>query len=228
MTGYLKTTILLAALSLAACASNPTPKQTLNEQGVSAMQAGNMPEAEKLLTQAVQENPNDLKALYNLGTLYKETNRPDQAREYYQRVIDSEAEAVKNGMDPNEAAQLVQMAHDSIAQMDSEEAKRLEALKPKAPEPPVQTEPAQVQVVPVVQESGYQIQTGAYAIIANAQEMQDKLMGRYASLISGKHVSMVKIGGLTKVRIGPYSTKHEADNACKSLKRAGVDCFRVR
>jgi tetratricopeptide (TPR) repeat protein len=234
VTRYLRTAFLLIALSLAACASGPTRDQTLNGQGLSAMQVGNMEEAERLLTEAVDENPNNLQALYNLGMLYQKTNRPEKAREYYQRVIDGQADAEKNGMDPKEAEQLAQLARDSIAQMDREEEMRQEAMrqataKQAAKEggfiPPAQPKPVPA---PVMEESGYRIQTGAYAVAVNAEIMRDVLIERHASLIRGKQVTMVKIDGLTKVRVGPYRTIEEANRACRAFKRAGVSCFRVK
>jgi cell division protein FtsN len=234
VTRYLKTAFLLLALSLAGCAARPTHDQTLNEQGLNAMQAGNMEEAERLLTEAVQENPNNLQALTNLATLYQNTNRPEQAREYYQRVIDGEATAEWYGQEPEEAAHLAQVARDNIALLDREEAMRQEAMRREAEAaelaaraavipPPVQAEPVPA---PVMEESGYRIQTGAFAIPANAESMRDRLLGRHANLIKDKEVHLVRINGLTKVQIGPYSTRNAADNTCRSLKRAGVNCFR--
>ncbi len=239
VSGYLKTALLLIALSLAGCAAGPTHDQTLNEQGQNAMQAGNTEEAERLFTEAIKENPNNLQAMINLGTLYQNTNRPEQARDLYQRVIDGQATAEKKGLDPEEAARLAQVARDNIAQMDQEEAMRQEAKRKEAEEaeraakaavipPPVQPEPVPAPApAPVVEERGYRIQTGAFAISANAESMRDRLERRHANLIKGKQVRLVKINGLTKVQIGPYNTLDDANNACSALKHAGVHCFRI-
>lgn len=232
MAGYLKTTLLLISLSVAGCAAGPTHDETLNDEGYSAMQAGDMQEAERLLTAAVEENPDNLQALTNLATLYRRTNRPEQARPLYQRVIDGEATAEENDQDPQEAARLAQIARDSIFQMDREEAMRQEAAAAElaaiaaANAPPAQQEP--VAPVPVQEEFGHRIQVGAYAIPANAENMHDRLVRRHASLIKGKDVRMVKVAGLTKVQVGPYDTIADANRACRSLKRAGVNCFRIR
>jgi cell division protein FtsN len=233
VTKYLKTTLLLIALSLAGCAARPTHDQTLNEQGLNAMQAGNMEEAERLFTEAVQENPHNLQTLFNLASLYQNTNRPEQAREYYQRVIDGENSAKDYGQDPDEAARLAQAARDNIALLDQEEALRQEAKRKEAEEaeraaraavipPPVQPQPVPA---PVVEEGGYRVQTGAFAITANAESMQARLVRRHASLIKSKKVHLVKVNGLTKVQIGPYTTRDAASNACRDLKRVGVSCF---
>lgn len=235
MTGYLKTTLLLIALSLAGCASGPTHDQTLNEQGLNAMQAGNMQEAEHLLSEAVSENPHNLQALSNLATLYRNTGRPEQARVLYQRVIDGEATAEEYDQDPEEAAHLARVARDNIAQMDREEAMRQETMRREAEaaeraaraaalEPPVQPEPVPTSVW---EESGYRIQAGAYTIAANAESMHDLLVGRHAKLIKGKQVLLVKADGLTKVQVGSYRTLGDANNACRAFKRAGVHCFRI-
>lgn len=235
MTGFHKIAFLLLALSLAGCAAGPTHDQTLNEQGLNALQAGNMQEAERLLTQAVQENPNNLQASSNLAALYRNTDRPEQAREYYQRVVDGEAAAKEHGQNPEEAVLLAQVARDNIALMDQEEALRQEALRREAEEaelaakaaviaPPVQAEPVPA---PVVEERGYRIQTGAFARPANAESMRDLLVGRHANLITDKQVHLVNVSGLTKVQVGPYSSPGDADSACRALKRAGVACFRI-
>lgn len=235
MAGYLKIIFLLLALSLAGCAAGPTHDQTLNEQGLNAMQAGNLQEAERLFTEALLENPNNLQAQFNLATLYRNTSRPEQARALYQRVIDGEATAEEYDQDPEEAAYLARVARDNLAQMDQEEALRQEALRREAEEaeraataaaipPLVQPEPVPV---PVVEESGYRIQTGAFALSANAESMRDLLVGRHAGLLTGKQVHLVNVGGLTKVQVGPYTTPGDADSACRALKRTGVACFRI-
>lgn len=233
MAGFLKIIFLMLALSLAGCAAGPAHDQTLNEQGLSAMQDGNMQEAERLFTEALLENPNNLQAQINLASLYQNTNRPEQARALYQRVIDGEATAKENGQDPEEAARLAQVARDNIAQMDQEEAMRQEAMRREAEEaeraakaavipPPVQAEPVPA---PVVEMSGYRIQTGAFAISANAESMHDLLVRRHANLIKGKQVHLVRVNGLTKVQVGPYRTLGDANSACRAFKRAGVNCF---
>ena len=169
MASYLKIAFLLLALSLAGCATGPSRDQTLNEQGLNAMQAGNVEEAERLFTDALVENPDNLQAQLNLATLYQNSNRPEQARVLYQRLIDGEATAKERGQDPEEAAQLAQQARDSIARMDQEEALRQEALRREAEEAaglaaqaaiietPMQAEPVPE---PVVEDRGYRIQTG--------------------------------------------------------------------
>lgn len=233
MIRYIKIAFLLFVLSLAGCAAGPAHDQTLNEQGLNAMQAGNMEEAERLFTEAAQENPHNLQALFNLASLYRNTNRPEQAREYYQRVIDGEDSAEDYGQDPEEAARLAQAARDNIALLDQEEVQRQEAMRREAEEaeraaraavipPPVQPEPVPT---PVVEESGYRIQTGAFAISANAESMRDLLVRRHAKLIKGKQVHLVQINGLTKVQIGPYRTLSDANSSCRAFKRAGVNCF---
>ncbi len=233
MVGYLRTALLLITLSLAGCASEPTHDQTLNEQGLNAMQAGNMEEAEHLFTEAVQENPNNLQALSNLATLYQNTNRPEQARVLYQRVIDGEATAEEHDQDPEEAARLAQQARENLAQMDREEAIRQETLRREAEEAELAARaaviepPAQPEPMPAVDESGYRIQTGAFAIPGNAEAMRDRLEGRHANLVKGKQVHIVKVNGLVKVQVGPYSSHNDARNACRAFKRAGVSCFLI-
>lgn len=236
MAGYLKTTLLCIALSLAGCASGPTHDQMLNDDGYSAMQAGDMQEAERLLMEALDENPHNMQAQFNLATLYERTNRPEQARELYQRVIDEEASAEENGQDPEAAAGLAERARERIAQIDRDEAARQEALREEARRQQEAEQAALMQQAPqepvapppVISKPGHRIQVGAYVVRANAERMQEQLMKRHAKLIEGMDVRMEEDGRMVKVQIGPYESLGDASKACRNFKRAGVDCFPIR
>jgi uncharacterized protein YegP (UPF0339 family) len=39
---------------------------------------------------------------------------------------------------------------------------------------------------------------------------------------------MVAAGGMTKLQAGGYASRHSADAACRSLKRAGQECLVTR
>lgn len=47
-------------------------------------------EAEKLLNQILEKEPDNIDALYNLGILYEIINDRDRAREYFKKVIDKQ------------------------------------------------------------------------------------------------------------------------------------------
>ena len=76
--------LIVLPVSLASAASKD---QKLANQGFSYIEKGKLAEAEKVLTEAVQINPNNAYALVNLGTVYQRTGRFDQARELFEKVI---------------------------------------------------------------------------------------------------------------------------------------------
>jgi Tfp pilus assembly protein PilF len=86
-------TLALAALSLSACAANRAP---LAETGyapgalaVAAIERGDWTRAEALLTDARRGAADDPARLINLGKVYWETGRPDQARAVWRQAMAS-------------------------------------------------------------------------------------------------------------------------------------------
>jgi Tfp pilus assembly protein PilF len=75
---------LAAWLLLSACASTD---QRLANKGFEAIEKGQLVDAERVLTEALDSNPDNPYALLNLGTVYQRTGRFDQAREMFERVI---------------------------------------------------------------------------------------------------------------------------------------------
>ena len=80
----LKYIVLILAVFLIGCTTGSKP---LTDRGYMNMSKGNNVEAEKDFKEALSLNPNDSYALFNLGVLYQKTNRPEQAREMYEKVI---------------------------------------------------------------------------------------------------------------------------------------------
>jgi Flp pilus assembly protein TadD len=86
-------TLALTALSLAGCAANRAP---LAETGyapgalaVAAIERGDWTRAEALLTDTSRGAADDPARLINLGKVYWETGRPDQARAAWRRALAS-------------------------------------------------------------------------------------------------------------------------------------------
>jgi Flp pilus assembly protein TadD len=75
---------LAAWLSLSACASTD---QRLANKGFEAIEKGQLVDAERVLTEALDLNPDNPYALLNLGTVYQRTGRFDLAREMFEKVI---------------------------------------------------------------------------------------------------------------------------------------------
>ena len=70
-----------------ACASTLTEDERLSEQGFQELSGRNYREAEMLLDEALSLNPNNPYALLNMGVIYQNTGRLDEAQEMYKRVI---------------------------------------------------------------------------------------------------------------------------------------------
>ena len=75
---------LAVSLLLSACASTD---QRLADKGFEAIENGQLVDAERVLTEALDSNPDNPYALLNLGAVYQRTGRFDQAREMFERVI---------------------------------------------------------------------------------------------------------------------------------------------
>ncbi len=78
------TSVLFLAIIAAGCASRD---QRLANNGFSAIEGGRYADAERMLTEAVQLNPDNPYALLNLGAVYQRTGRFNQAREMFDKVI---------------------------------------------------------------------------------------------------------------------------------------------
>jgi len=75
---------LAVSLLLSACASTD---QRLADKGFEAIENGQLADAERVLTEALDSNPDNPYALLNLGAVYQRTGRFDQAREMFERVV---------------------------------------------------------------------------------------------------------------------------------------------
>lgn len=228
MAGYLRTTVFLVSLSLAACATGPARDVALNDEGFYAMQAGEMEKAEDLLKQALAENPDNPHALTNLGALYQNTDRPDMARPQYERVIALASERGDAGSEEGrELTRLAAVARANLQMIDRQQAEREAAeQQAAAPEPEVIPEPVVEAPAPVGPD--FRAQIGAFSSPANAERMRTLLMERHGDVVAGKDVHLAPVDGLTKVQIGPFESMNEANRTCRALKGAGVDCFPSR
>lgn len=82
-----------------------------------------------------------------------------------------------------------------------------------APPPAIAPRPAP-QPAPVVRDGGWRVQLGAFGDPNNAR----KLWGQVSAKFPGRQVQYVKAGSLTKVLVGPYGSRGEANGACAAVK----------
>lgn len=70
-----------------ACASTLTEDDRLSEQGFQELSGRNYREAERFLDEALSLNPDNPYALLNMGVVYQNTGRMEEAKEMYEKVI---------------------------------------------------------------------------------------------------------------------------------------------
>ena len=104
---------LAAWLSLSACASTD---QRLATKGFEAIEKSQLADAERVLTEALDSNPDNPYALLNLGAVYQRTGRFDEAREMFERVIalDAQSKPAKRSWFVDPDKNLKQIAEDNL------------------------------------------------------------------------------------------------------------------
>jgi len=105
--------ISILPLALAGCASSD---QRLANKGFYYIEDGRFTDAERVLTEAVQKNPDNPYAVLNLGTVYQRTGRFEQAREMFDRVIamDAQENPAKRSEFVDPSKNLRQIAEDNL------------------------------------------------------------------------------------------------------------------
>ena len=92
----------------------------LSNKALQEIKRGNYKDAEKLLDKALSKNPDNTYAVLNMGVVYFNTDRREQAREMFNKVI-SKAEKEK-AQDSNEnwalGKELVEIAKKNLEYMD--------------------------------------------------------------------------------------------------------------
>lgn len=81
------TLFLLLSVLLFGCARSLSKDVLLSNQGLQEISRGNYPQAERYLKQSLMLNPKNPYALLNMGVVYQNTEKPEQAREMYRKVI---------------------------------------------------------------------------------------------------------------------------------------------
>ena len=91
----------------------------LTETGFQQLQANELEAAEQSFVEALNHNPNNPYAMLNLGVVYQNTNRIDQAVEMYQQVIDRNGpETVgKSTKEGNAGKTLVDLAKANLSNL---------------------------------------------------------------------------------------------------------------
>lgn len=69
---------------------------------------------------------------------------------------------------------------------------------------------------------GWRIQLGAFSQRISAQALYSKLSGKPS--LAGRGAFYIPVGPITRLQVGPYESKADAEAACRS---AGVPCFAV-
>jgi hypothetical protein len=70
------------------------------------------------------------------------------------------------------------------------------------------------------------VQLGAFAVRGNVDRLWARLSER--DELSGKAKLTVPAGSVTKLQAGGFASRDAAEEACRSLKRAGHECLVTR
>lgn len=101
---------------------------------------------------------------------------------------------------------------------------RAHAAKRKAPAPKPAAKTAAAK--PVRSASGpWRIQLGAFSNRASAQALFSRLSG--SAPVAGRQSFILPVGAVTRLQVGPFSTRAEATRACAALAAKGQACFPV-
>lgn len=111
---------IVVSMFLAACASNRSevPQDVLlADQGYQELARDEYDRAEATLKVALSINPDNPYALLNLGVLYQNTGRLEEARDMYRRIItlNPDATAVQSTASQYEGKRLVDIAKQNLA-----------------------------------------------------------------------------------------------------------------
>lgn len=92
----------------------------LSNHALQEIKRGNYKEAEKLLDKALSKNPDNTYALLNMGVVYFNTDRKEQAREMFNKVIEKSEK--EKAQDSNEnwalGKELVEIAKKNLEYMN--------------------------------------------------------------------------------------------------------------
>jgi cell division septation protein DedD len=71
----------------------------------------------------------------------------------------------------------------------------------------------------------WRIQLGAFSKRSSAETLYKRLSG--SAPVSGKQPFLVPAGGVTRLQVGPYTSRTAASAACSALASKGQACFPV-
>jgi Tfp pilus assembly protein PilF len=106
------------AASLAGCATS-TGDYSLLESGYNHIEEGNWSDAEADLMQVLESDPDNRYAQLNMGVVYENTGRPDEARAMFNQVVESGTTevAARSTESAEEGRMLTEVAEDNLRGM---------------------------------------------------------------------------------------------------------------
>jgi TPR repeat protein len=96
---------------------------------------------------------------------------------------------------------------------------------PSAPSPVPATKPSAAPAASAAS-GAWRVQLGAFAVKGNADKLWASLRGR--GELAGTTMMKVPAGAVVKLQAAGYANREAAEDACRSLKRAGHDCIVTR
>lgn len=119
-----------------ACASTLTEDERLSEQAFGEISRHNYLEAERYLNEALFLNPNNPYALLNMGVVYQNTGRMQEAQVMYEKVVDldSSDKAVVSNKDSSVGKTLIELARGNLEILEKQRAEAEAAAEKAAQE----------------------------------------------------------------------------------------------
>ena len=120
MNGFKGSTAVLIFGLMVGCTTPPKDDQLVN-LALDEIMETDYAKAEEYLVEALAENPDNPYALINMGVVYHNTDRKEQAQQMYQKAIDLEPDsrAGRASSDDDEGRPLLEIARKNLQTLEA-------------------------------------------------------------------------------------------------------------
>ena len=131
------------------------------------------------------------------------------------------AKAPASSVPASAAEPRIEQTKPDVPSKDAQPAKTAPAAPPAAPAPKPAAEPAKPAAKPTAEAAGrFVVQVGAFAEASAVREARAKV--QKLGLATYTQAVETSSGSRTRVRVGPFDTRDEAEKAAAKLKAAGL------
>lgn len=151
------------------------------------------------------------------GSLELRIPDKDKSGAFTSQMVVAESAPDVTPLPPVDAEQPTESAPAAAAPAQHPSGKPATAEPPHKPEQGKKAAPAKADAHKTAEhKAGFAVQVGAFSHASAAKELQDKLKQR------GWHAYTQKAGDTVRVRVGPYSTRADAETQQRKLAAQGV------